>query len=202
MIRKNKRMKIQKFSNYNFSPKSRKAAMEMSIGTLVTIVLLMAVMILGVILIRSIFTSSGDYITEIDSEVQNEIDKLFADGSKGIVMVPSSRSIRIPQGESGGIGLSIRNTDNAEGDFTYEVTFGEKNQGCQITDPMSLIILGKESRNPITIPSGNQMENPVLIKFDITESDPLCKLRYDVNVKKNGQQYKSTTSFDLEILPS
>jgi len=35
--------------------KSKRAAMEMSVGTIVTIVLLMTVLILGLVLVRSIF---------------------------------------------------------------------------------------------------------------------------------------------------
>jgi len=70
---KNNKDKLKIF-NINFF-KNNKAAMEMSVGTIVTIVLLTAVLILGLVLIRTIFQSSTESIESIDTAIKAEIDK-------------------------------------------------------------------------------------------------------------------------------
>ena len=49
--------------------------MQMSVGTIVTIVLLMTVLILGLVLTRTIFTSSIENINSIDDSIKEEINK-------------------------------------------------------------------------------------------------------------------------------
>ena len=56
----------------------KQAAMEMSVGTIVTIVLLMTVLVLGLVLVRTIFTGAIKNIDNVDKAVENQISKLFA----------------------------------------------------------------------------------------------------------------------------
>ena len=49
--------------------------MQMSVGTIVTIVLLMTVLILGLVLVRTIFGGAVENIDNIDQAVKNEINK-------------------------------------------------------------------------------------------------------------------------------
>ena len=64
----------------------KKAAMEMSIGTMVTIVLLMTVLILGLILIRGIFRGATDSVDAINDQVRSEIENLFNTEDKELVV--------------------------------------------------------------------------------------------------------------------
>ena len=57
--------------------KNTKGAMEMSVGTIVTIVLLMSVLVLGIFFVSKIFTSSNNAIDSIDSQVQSEINQIL-----------------------------------------------------------------------------------------------------------------------------
>jgi len=50
--------------------KNRRAAMEMSVGTIVTIVLLMTVLILGLVLVRTIFSSAKYNVDVIDEKIR------------------------------------------------------------------------------------------------------------------------------------
>jgi len=60
----------------------RLGAIELSIGTVVIIVLAMSMLILGIVLIRNIFGSATTAITEIDQGVKNEINKLFSENEE------------------------------------------------------------------------------------------------------------------------
>lgn len=83
------------------SMKNKKATMEMSVGTIVTIVLLMTVLILGLVMIRTIFKGSIENINGIDTAVKDQINKLFSeDTSRQIVVYPTSRYVTIKKGRT------------------------------------------------------------------------------------------------------
>jgi len=73
-----------KIFHYNFFPKSRRAAMEMSIGTIVTIALLMVVLVMGMYLIRTIMCSGIILTEEISESVTNEVKGLFGVDDFGV----------------------------------------------------------------------------------------------------------------------
>jgi hypothetical protein len=181
--------------------KNKRAAMEMSVGTIVTIVLLMTVLILGLVLVRTIFSGAVENIGSIDTAVKNEINKLFSeDNTKKLVIYPPTQEIAIKKGDSGGFGFSIRNNKQTEGSFSYTVDFVEKDPNCRMSDTQAknLIVLGSKGAN-IQIPSGSALDNPILVKFEVPEEASLCNIRYGINVKEGGEAYLPTVSVDLEI---
>lgn len=189
------------------SKQNKKAAVEMSVGTIVTIVLLMTVLILGLVLVRTIFTSSTENINSIDQAVKNEINKLFSeDDSRTIVIYPPTRSISIKQGEEGGFGFSIRNTGGTSKEYDYDVIVassedincGGTQGGMSTNTAEELIILGRTGTN-IVLGSGNSLENPILVRFSISEDDRLCNIRYTLTVDDGFNP--QTVTVDLEILP-
>ena len=187
--------------------KTRKAAMEMSVGTLVTIVLLMVVLVLGIVLIRTIFKSGTNAVNEIDAQVQDQINKLFADEATKFVVYPPSREISIAQGDSAGVGFSIRNVES-ENTKTFRYVTAVKDtekarvrRDCNINNPENLLLLGG-SEEGIKIPSGNKMETAKLIRFDIPKTTPLCIIRYIITVTciDCDQRDYGSTDFDLKIV--
>jgi hypothetical protein len=182
---------------------NKKAAMEMSVGTIVTLVLLMTALILGLIMTRTIFKSSTDNIKAIDQNVKNEINKLFsADDNKRIIVIPESRTITLKKGESdAGFGFSIRNNGEEEGTFTYVVNAKELScKSIDVEKADAYISLGKEG--DVTISAGSIMENPIFVRFKIPETAPPCQIRYSVDVKKDGQIYGSSVEVDVTIVSS
>ncbi len=174
--------------------KNKKAAMEMSVGTIVTIVLLMSVLVLGVVLVQKIFKSATSSIDDIDQSVKNEISKLFSqDESKRIVIYPSSRKISIKKGEQGqGFAFSIRNVGKEADSFTYEIAAEET--GCKelnVEEADNFIELGRSGE--IKIPAGQIMENPKLVTFNIPGDAPPCPVSYLINVEKGGEIYTSVS---------
>lgn len=180
----------------------KKAAMEMSVGTIVTIVLLMTVLIMGLVLVRTIFKSSTENITSIDEAVKDQLRELFvSDNSRKIVILPVRREISLKKGESGGFAFAIRNDEPSTGSFSYDVSIVEIASNCQMTNEAaeSLIILGRRSIDDLIIPSGSKLENPVHVNFRIPESASICDIRYGLNVQKDGQAYSPTITVDLFI---
>ena len=183
---------------------SKRAAMEMSVGTIVTIVLLMTVLILGLVMIRTIFRGSIENIGAIDQAVKNEISKLFSeDTSREVVVYPTSRYIVIQKGEDNlGFGFSIRNIGEDEDTFTYDISAIDASCTINLDDADKFITLGKSRTSPgIRLPPGTFMDNPIFVRFSIPESAPPCKIRYSLEISHIagiGGVY-TTIDIDLEV---
>ena len=181
--------------------KSKKAAMEMSVGTIVTIVLLMSVLVLGIFLVQKVFRSGTNAIDSIDNQVQSEISKLFAEEDLRLVVYPPARDITIKKGDDPkGFAFSVKNKDVESADFTYEVfaeptfdftgrcgsTFSESKANSYL-----LTNTGSFSLGP-----GSSMGLPELIKFLIPESAAPCTIPYKIQVTTSqGVPYDGTTVF-------
>ncbi|MFH1586016.1 MAG: hypothetical protein ABIB79_04570 [archaeon] len=181
--------------------KNKKAAMEMSVGTIVTIVLLMMVLVLGIFLIQKIFKSSTGVIDLTDQQLREEVNKLFSEDKK-LVIYPGTRLVEIKQDETDGVGVGIKNilrgsTETTEFSYVVEVSDPDLNRKCNINEKQAenLIVTGRtETRIPI--PSGDKSYQKVL--FEIPVGSPLCTIRYRVNVDADGVAY-ATDFFDIKI---
>ena len=181
--------------------KHKKAAMEMSVGTIVTIVLLMAVLILGLTLVRTIFFSATENIEIVDEAIKSQMRVLFSeDTAKKIIILPASRVFSIKKGDSGGFAISIRNTGlDPVSTFSYEVKVIEVAHTCSLSlaQADNLLILGRDGS--LQIPSGDVLETPIHVNFRIPEDAPLCDINYGVDIKKDGTLYTPTITVKLEI---
>ena len=92
----------------------------MSVGTIVTIVLLMTVLVLGIFLVQKIFFSATNAVESIDTEIQNEIKELFTQEGKKIAIYPPSRDVKMKKGDDPkGFAFSIKNLDFENWYFIY-----------------------------------------------------------------------------------
>ena len=183
--------------------KNKKAAMEMSVGTIVTIVLLMTVLILGLVLVRTIFTSSVENIKGIDQAVKGEIKKLFSeDSARKIVVYPETRRIIIQKGsDDSGFAFAIRNTEEDKKTFSYEINAVETScpDSMRLDAADELISLGKE-RNNIEIPSSSIMDNEIFVRFRIPETAPGCEVRYQIQVFEGSKSNPYISPVDVDLV--
>ncbi len=180
--------------------RSKRAAMEMSVGTIVTIVLLMTVLILGLVLVRTIFSSSVENIEGIDQAVKSEINKLFSeDSSRKVVVYPPTRKITVKKGDDTlGFGFSIRNTGEQEESFSYEISAIEASCGLDLTTAEGYITLGK-TRTDLRLPAGSFMENPIFVRYGVPDEAPPCQIRYAIEVSNSAGIYGVPLDVDVEI---
>lgn len=169
--------------------------MELSMGTFVTIVLIVVAMVLGFALIRTIFQSGTSAIDQIDAAVQNEINKLFAEEGKKLVVYPASRQITLSKGdEPKGIAFSARNNDVESATFSYEVSADDVSKCGSLTEEQAnRFMIG--GTGEFSLGPGNTLDLPRLIKFDIPESAPPCTMVYNLAVSKGGEPYSSADIF-------
>lgn len=166
-------------------------AMEMSVGTLVTIVLLMLVMVMGIYLIMQIGKSAKGAIDLTDQQLKDQINKLFSnDESKKLVIYPDTETIEIKKGAEDAFGFAIRNIEPTAGVFAYSTKVQEIASDCTMTEDQAdkLIILGK-SGSDINILSGSKMDSAKRVTFSIPESASLCSIDYILDITKDGSSY-------------
>ncbi len=181
--------------------KNKKAAMEMSVGTIVTIVLLMSVLILGIFLVQNIFKSAKGAVDLTDEQLKNEINKLFAEDKK-LAVYPGNRLVEIKQEEVDGVGIGIKNLlKGAEGTktFSYEVILADSsNCGANSESAVSKWIKTGRTESGIPIPVGDLSIQKVT--FEIPTGTPLCIARFRINVNTEGAAY-ATEFFDISVQP-
>jgi len=177
---------------------NKKGQMEMSMGTIVTIVLLVTLLVLGVVLIKNIMGGATNVVDLTNAQLENEVNKLFSTDSK-IAVYPGTREVKLKQETNGGIGFGIKNLQTGtatSGKFSYLVSAADVGN-CGITKEVAntWIILGK-AESDIAIPIGDNTIRKVI--FNIPSGAPLCMLTYKIEVKVGTAIYASD-SFQVEI---
>ncbi|MDP3965941.1 MAG: hypothetical protein Q8Q04_00215 [archaeon] len=179
-----------------------KGAMEMSVGTIVTIVLLMSVLVLGLFFVQRIFSSGENAIDSIDSQVQNEINQLFSDGTKSVAVFPTSREITVKKGGATpkGFAFSVYNDNNdPSSDFEYTIKADDVDD-CGVTMTLQKAdsyTLGGEGS--FTLGPSSSLENARLVRFNFPESSPSCTIFYNLDITRNGVPYPSGGSTQILV---
>jgi len=174
---------------------NKKGAMEMTVGTMVTIVLLIAVLALGVVLVKNIFSGATGVVDMTNEQLENEISKLFGE-DKELVIYPSSQKVTIKQGDSDGFGIGIKNLlkgVSGTKTFSYDVVVADVgNCGVEESEIENWIIVGKsESSIPIPV-NGNSVQKVIL---EVPKGSPLCTFKLRVNVNAEGTSYATDSVF-------
>lgn len=168
----------------------KRGAFEMSMTTVVIIVLSMTMLILGLTLVRTIFTGAKYNVEQINDKVRDSINSLFLENAneKLIVYLPNLQA-DIKQGESYGVAFAIKNIESAGRTFQYTVTPSGGNCPTGV-DPATWIVVG--GKDTVSISSGDTAY--LLTRFRPPLTTPLCINRFKISVL----DYKDAF-FDVEI---
>jgi|OM-RGC.v1.016204592 hypothetical protein len=94
--------------------RNKDGALELSIGTIVIIVIGMSMLILGLVLVRTIFEGSTDSVNVLNEGVQKEIVGLFQSENSDIsILLNADRTLKIKKGDSTNIGFGARPSSGA-----------------------------------------------------------------------------------------
>lgn len=187
--------------------------MEMSVGTLVTIVLLMAVLGLGIYLISQIFGGATDSVDSINARVKSQIDNLFNVENQDIVVsLGAKHEGKIKQGAKNFgfvIGFAPEDPrvfgDTGE-DCDYDITItegdkyciGSEGGGMNNDEVESWFITGIENVKFSDVQRGIGYD---LIRLSVPDTTPTCIQRFKLLVECSGDgDYFGSTFFDLEII--
>jgi hypothetical protein len=165
--------------------RSKRAAIEMSIGTIVTLVLSITLLIILISVITKIGDLSHGVLDQTESQITDQINKAFGE-DKTLGLTPSDGELNIKQGKSNGFAFNVKNelsgTEGVGAIFSYVVVVASDGN-CDKTDDelMNLIIYG-ESESGLSISPGGTLDESRKVKLVIPKDFPTCSFGYRVDV--------------------
>ncbi len=181
---------------------NKKGALELSVSTIVVVVLAMSMLILGLVLVRNIFTGAIHNVDTINDKVKGELNQLFTDDGQKVAIFLPDNTAKVKLGEEAfGVAFAIKNTERGEINsinFNYEVSVGEIEQSCSSlseAEAEAYISIGK--KDSFALPPGGTAER--IIKIRPSGSAPLCEIRYDIDIFKGTNQPYESTYFFVQI---
>ncbi len=192
--------------------KDNRGALELSIGTIVVIVIAMTMLILGLVLVRTIFSGSTESIKTLNEKVQDEIAGLFADeGADVVVKLGEGQTARIkPNDEVFGVAIGSRTVDDSavggRDRLQYKLTL-------DTTTPNNCVSkLGARKTEDLFITRLNQF-NPfdeyrgsvvfALVEMRVPEGTGICTQKILVDVKDTQtNEAVGGNFFKIDILKS
>ena len=182
----------------------KRGAIELSMSTIVILVLAMSMLILGIFLINKILGGASGTVDLIDKNVKAQINQLFNTDDRRVVVYLPGNTAEVKKGKSYNVEFGIKNVVRGEsqaGQFTYQTRSSEVGGSCRglsLEQAERFIETGRASTQPIPITPGDRpTERTIMI--EIPETAPLCTVTYDIIVKKDGQDY-DTGYFILRIV--
>jgi hypothetical protein len=180
----------------------KRGAIELSIGTIVIIVLAMSMLILGLVLVKNIFTGASENILELNDNVKDKINKLIGDSDRRTVVYLSNQISRIKQNEQWGVAYGIKNVQRGTseaGKFDYSVKLADPNaqQKCGTSEAEINSWIQTGAAGTTTLNPGETYYG--IVRFLIPENSPLCIARFNIEITLDGKHY-ATDFFDVEVL--
>jgi hypothetical protein len=187
--------------------KNRGGALELSIGTIVVIVIGMSMLILGLVLVRTIFTGSIGSIDEINDQVQKEILNLFGDSSGNIVVRLGSTGIaKVKPGNRFNIGIGAQHPDGVSltrESLLYRISLAED------SDKNCVRTLGKSRAEALFVTKVNTWHEFdkfsgsnafAKIEIDIPKGTARCTQKVNIDMRlKEVQTASDGEAFILEV---
>lgn len=86
---------------------SKKAAFELSVGTMIVIVLAVVFLILALTLVRNIFRGGSETVDDINQQVKDELKGIFADGDQSGIAILNLGDTKIARIKAGTTNFGI-----------------------------------------------------------------------------------------------
>lgn len=171
----------------------KKGALEMSIGTIVIIVIAITMLILGIVFVRSVMCGALSLTGDLNDRVTGEINKLFGSTGGEVQCVGSSgEPVRMIPGQLNIVYCGIKAPQTAK--YSLDLT-DYKGVYSTKSDIKNWIV--EDSWGPISVPPGDELPKKVL-RLNIPENAPDDTITLEIAIKKEGQLI-SAQSLDFEI---
>ena len=180
---------------------NKKGAMELSMSTVVVLVLAMTMLILGLVLVRSIFKGATGSVNDINEKVKGEIAGLFVDEtSKIIVNLGADRVAKIPADTANfGISFGAKTIDGSSvipKRMKYKLTLDDASRENCFKE-----IGRKETENLFQQVIGTNIEFDefegdtafTIVSLSIPEATTLCAQKVFVDVTDNNEPVGRST---------
>jgi len=176
----------------------KRGAIELSIGTIVILVIAISMLILGIIFVRSIMCAGIGVSEDLSAGVKNEIATLFGADKYGVRCAgEGSQEVKIGSGGKRKIICIIKTDQQSEYSLKTDVTVLGKGGAPQST--VEKWILQDEWEGQVS-PGGSGTE-AVALYLDIPRDAPTTTIQLKVDAENKETGTSTTHTAEIEIVP-
>jgi hypothetical protein len=198
---------------------TKRGALELSIGTIVILVIAMSMLVLGIILVNKILGGATDSVDTLNDKVKGEINSLFSEeGTKIGIKLGANKLAKIEQGTNDfgiAVGAKTKNSESIKDSdgihLYYKLKF--KDEGCKGKDFHTFIAGHKDfhdSDNEGSTTSFHEFDdlsgdtgNSILF-FDIPDGVGECTQKLEISTYSDmtDNTFIESASFRVQIISS
>jgi len=173
---------------------NKNAAIELSVGTIIIIVLGVTMLILGMVLVRSVMCNAIGLTGDINTKVSSEINKYFGDSGSEVACIGSGGdAIKLATGQQNIIYCGIKAPASAK----YDITVTQVKSGIStLTDDQLKQWLSLDTWSS-TVAPGDTLPKKVA-RINIPSNAPEGSITIQVQINKDGQLL-STQDLDFTV---
>jgi Tfp pilus assembly major pilin PilA len=181
----------------------KRAAMEMSVSTIVIIVIAVTMLILGIVLVRNIMCSAMSLTTDINANVKKEIASLFSSGGEVVCIGSGANAIPMTIGDTNTVMCGIEATKATDYKISLVEISATDSDGDEVKNIEKWIVDSKSSAtlsHPWTGSSNtNDAQNiKKVLRLKIPEGSPEVDLVVTVDIEKDGESM-GTQDLDFTV---
>jgi len=165
----------------------KKRGMELTISTLVVIILALMMLIVGTIIVKKTYCAAITGVTSMDDLTRQQIMNLFSQQDNKVAVKELENEIS--RGIYYGVGFIIENEDKiTSAGFSYNINAIDLGD-CPISEQDAEDYIVSGNSGTATIAAGDTFSD--VVEFMVPKDAPLCSLKYQIEVEKNGEFYGS-----------
>ena len=174
---------------------NKKAGMELSMGTIIILVLGVSMLVLGIVLIRSIMCSGLQITDQLSIGVTNEVKNLFGADKFGVKCVgEGGQEVKYGTGGRRRIDCIIKTDEQTN--YDIKVVSIESVKGAT-TEIINKWAISKDWKGAVS--AGMEQEQTVLL-LDIPRDAPTTTAKITLNVKNTDTGTEQTKTLFIDIV--
>jgi hypothetical protein len=171
----------------------KKAALEMSIGTIVIIVIAVTMLILGIVFVRNVICVAIGLTGDLNTKVTGQINELFSStGAEVQCIGAGSEAVKIIPGQVSNIWCGIKAKETSK----YRIELVEYSGVTSTKSQIKEWIVGQDYWEGTVAPGDDQPKKA--IRLNIPDNAPEENIMLQVIIKKEGSII-STQDLDFKI---
>jgi len=177
---------------------NKKAAMELSMGTIVIIVLSVTLLVLGMVFIRGLMCSGIQIGEKVDEGVKNELRTLFGTDDYGVTcMGEKGQEIKIGTGGRRQIVCYIKSDEQVK--YSLIVNDFESLSGAP-SSTLSKWIIDKNVQS-VDVAPGSKGAEPVVMLLNVPRDAPTTSLKLNLEAKNLISGSTTSHIMYIDIVP-
>jgi hypothetical protein len=173
---------------------NKSGALEMSIGTLIIIVLGVSMLILGIVLVRSIMCGAIGFTGDINDKVRGELNTLFGSTGDEVQCIGAGTAVKVSPGDVINVYCAVKAPESAK--YTIKVVSAQSFLTSLTAETIMNDWLDQDSYTATIAPGDSSPKKA--IRFTPPANAPETTIVLNVEIDKNDVQIL-TQDLDFQI---